>query len=137
MLINLFKKFFKKRRSDVSLKVFARFLFLLSYYKILKKIKSEQSKNKSCLILFPPSLGLGDLIILSKIVNIVKESKRYKSISIGHSAPYLQKIDNSISLIDLKKPKELVYFNEVILPSPSLLNGMISFIIGRKKCKGC
>ena len=136
IVFNLINKIFRKRRQDVSLSVFAKFIFLLIYYKINKEIKRLPSKKGSCLILFPPSLGLGDLIILSRIIDIIRDSKKYKYINIGHAAPYLQIIDPSIKLINLNNIKELIRFEEFILPSPSFLNNIISLILGKKNCKG-
>ena len=136
MFYYLIDKIFKERRSDVSLLVLARFIILLIFYKLFFKLRRLRTRKKSCLIIFPPSLGLGDLIILSKIVDIIKESNKYELISIYHSAPYLQKKESSISLINQDNLNELQCFEEFILPSPSLLNVLISFIIGKKRCKG-
>ena len=130
------KKIFKKRRSDVSLYAIGKFIFLLVLKKIVFKLKDRTILKKSCLILFPPSLGLGDLIILSKIVDIIKESKKYELISIYHPAPYLQKKESSISLINLRNISKIYSYEEFILPSPSLLNNIISRILGINKCKG-
>lgn len=133
------KKIFKQRRSDVSLFVFLRFTLFLIYYKINKKLKRLPNKKNSCLILFPPSLGLGDLIILSRIVDIIRDSNKYKNIKIGHFAPYLQLKDSSISLINLNNLiniKEIHNFEKFILPSPSLLNRIISFALGKSNCLG-
>ena len=95
MYLNFLSKIFIKRRSDVSFLIFFKFLSKLIYQKILKEIFRLPTKQNSCLILFPPSLGLGDLIILSKILDIVKESNKYKIVRIASAAPYLQKIDQS------------------------------------------
>ena len=136
MYLNFLSKIFIKRRSDVSFLIFFKFLSKLIYQKILKEIFRLPTKENSCLILFPPSLGLGDLIILSKILDIVKESNKYKIVSIASAAPYLQKIDQSTQLIKLDNAIELLSYEEFILPSPSLLNYLISFILGLKNCKG-
>ncbi len=136
MVFILIKKLFKERRSDVSLLALGKFIFLLILNKVIFKLKGQNIIKNSCLILFPPSLGLGDLIILSRIVDIIKESKKYKKISIYHSAPYLQQKESSISLINQKNISEIYNFEEFILPSPSLLNGLISRILGINNCNG-
>ena len=132
---HFFKKLFKKRRYDVSLLVYLRFVIYLFIYKIIFVINGRKTKNKSCIIIFPPSLGLGDLIILSRIVDIVKASKKYNQLKVASFAPYLQKT-NQDSLLTFNNLREIVSFEEYIFPTPSLLNLIISFIIGRKKCKG-
>ena len=136
MIRSLLKKFIKPRRKDVSLFIYIKFVLILFFYKCLQKLKGIKVQEESCLILFPPSLGLGDLIILSKIVDIVKSSKTYKVIKIFNTAPYLQKVDSSISFINLKNIKEIISFQTFILPSPSLLNFLINLILGPKNCKG-
>ena len=77
MFFNIIKKIFRARRADVSLKVFAKIFFFLILNKIFFLIYKKKSIKNSCLMIFPPSLGLGDLIMLSRIIDIIKISKSF------------------------------------------------------------
>ena len=136
MFYKLIIKIFKERRSDVSLYIFSKILCLFIIGKVLSKFRKLKLKQNSCLILFPPSLGLGDLIILSRIEDIVLESNMFKTVGVAYLAPYLQKRNKDVIYIDLLKVNDIYTFQEFILPSPSLFNIFLSFIIGKNKCKG-
>ena len=69
--------------------------------KTIHILKGNKIKKNSCAIIFPPSLGLGDLIILSKIVDIIKLSKKFSYIKVVHSAPYLHHKKNNIEFLDI------------------------------------
>lgn len=131
-----FKKIFKKRRSDVSFLIYGKILVSLIFGKIIYIIQNKKIKNNSCLIIFPPSLGLGDLIMLSKIINIIKSYDKYDSIKVAHLAPYVHKNRDLVSFISLYKWKDIFCYETFIFPTPSLLNYVISIFLGREKCKG-
>ena len=73
------------------------------------------------MIIFPPSLGLGDLIILSKIVDIVKSSKKFSCIKVVHFAPFLHHKKNNIEFLNITNFQKIINFENFIFPSPSLL----------------
>lgn len=133
---NLLTKIFKKRRSDVSLYILGKVVFLFLIGKVISKLKRFKTKKNSCLIIFPPSLGLGDLIILSRIVDIIKESNHYNYIGVANLAPFLQIKDKSISFSSLLNFNYIYSFENFIFPSPSFVNIFLSYIIGKNKCKG-
>ena len=136
MLFKFLKKLLRKRRSDVSLYIFSKIIFLLILNKTIDFLNGNKIKNSSCLIIFPPALGLGDLIILSKIVDIIEASKKYNSVKVAHLAPYLHHKKNTIEFIHLSKLKKIINFEHYIFPSPSLLNRYFSYILGSHKCSG-
>ena len=136
MLFNIFKKIFRSRRADVSLKVFIKIFFFLFINKIFVLILKKKSIKDSCLIIFPPSLGLGDLIMLSRIVDIVKISKKYKIVKFTSLAPYLQNNIDETSFVNIFNSREIICFETFILPSPSLNNIFFSHILGKENCIG-
>ena len=87
----IFKKFFKERRSDVSLVFFTKIIFILLLQKFINFLCFSKINNKSCSIIFPPSLGLGDLIALSRIIDLIKNTNIYEEIYVLHFCPYVQK----------------------------------------------
>ena len=89
MSAKFLNKLFKERRSDVSLYIYSKIIALLLLSKTIHLLKGNKIKKNSCAIIFPPSLGLGDLIILSKIIDIIKSSKKFSYITVVHFAPYL------------------------------------------------
>ena len=50
-------------------------------------------------------------------------------VGIGYSAPFLQKIESDIELIDLKNIRKLISYKDYLLPSTSILNSIISLIL--------
>lgn len=132
----LIKKLFKQRRSDVSILIYGKIIISLIISKIIHIIQNKKIKNNSCIIIFPPSLGLGDLIMLSKIIDIMKSSHQYNSIKVAHLAPYVQKNRELVSFISLYKWKDIFCYETFVFPTPSLLNYIISIFLGREKCKG-
>ena len=136
MSAKFLKKLFKERRSDVSLYIFSKIIALLLLSKIIHLLKGNKIKKNSCAIIFPPSLGLGDLIILSKIVDIIKLSKKFSYIKVVHFAPYLQHKKNNVEFLDITNFKKIINFETFIFPSPSLLNSYFAYILGFHKCKG-
>ena len=133
---NIIKKILKRRRSDVSFFIYGKILLSLIITKIINILQNNNIKRNSCLIIFPPSLGLGDLIMLSKIIDIISNSNKYDLVKVAHLAPYVQKKYSSISFINLYNWKEIICFENFIFPTPSFLNLFISYLLGKKKCKG-
>ncbi len=130
------KKIFMKRKSDVSFLIYGKILFSLIISKIINNFQNKKIKKNSCLIIFPPSLGLGDLIMLSKIIDIVTSSKKHDLVKLAHLPPYLQRHHFPISSVKLYKWNEIICFETFIFPSPSFLNLFISILLGKRKCKG-
>ena len=131
----LIRKIFKQRRSDVSFLIYGKILISLVVNKIIFIIQNKNIKKNSCLIIFPPSLGLGDLIMLSKIIDIINSSEKYDFLKVAHLAPYVQKNRELVSFISLYKWKDIFCYETFVFPTPSFLNYIISIFLGRKKCK--
>lgn len=132
----IFKNLFKKRRADVSLVFFTKMLFILCIQKFLNFFNFTKLSHNRCTIIFPPSLGLGDLISLSRIIEIVKSTNQFKEIYILHFCPYVQKKIPGVIYIRNLENKIYINSNIFILPTPSRLNKVIGFILGINKCKG-
>ena len=132
----MLKKIFRKRRADVSLLKFSKIIFSLIFEKFLWRMKGSHTIKRSCLIIFPPSLGLGDLIILSRIVEIINSSNKYDYVSVGHFAPYLQKRFHQNEFINLQNIEGIFKFENFIFPSPSFLNLFFYYLLGKEKFIG-
>ena len=111
---NFFRKIFKRRRSDVSIMIYGYILLKLVIIKVIYIFQNKKIKKKSCLIIFPPSLGLGDLIMLSKIVDLVNNSKKYSLVKAAHLAPYLQKNHVSSKFLNLNNWTEILCYETFI-----------------------
>ena len=134
--LNIVSKIFKDRRSDVSLYILSKVILVFLIGKVISKLKRFKTKKNSCLIIFPPSLGLGDLIILSRIVDIIKESNYFNAVGVANLAPFLQIKNKDVSFSTLLNLNYIYSFENFIFPSPSLVNIFLSHIIGQNKCKG-
>ena len=136
MFSKIFKKFFLARREDVSWRVYTRIIFFLILNKLISLINKKKSIPNSCLIIFPPAEGLGDLIILSRILDIIRCSKKYQLVKFTSLAPYLQKNNDEKSAVSIFDSGEILRFENFIFPSPSLMNLIFCLVLGRSKCIG-
>ena len=132
----IFRKFFKKRRSDVSLLFFSRMVFILLIQKFLNFFNLTEVNNKSCTIIFPPSLGLGDLISLSRIIDLANNSNQFNAIYVLHFCPFVQKKIPGVTYIRNLDNCEYINSSVFIFPTPSKLNKLIGIILGIDKCRG-
>ncbi len=132
----IFRKIFKKRRSDVSLLFFSRMVFILLIQKFINFFNRREVNNKSCTIIFPPSLGMGDLISLSRIIDLANNSNQFNAIYVLHFCPFVQKKIPGIKYI--RNLDNCGYINSsiFIFPTPSKLNKLIGIILGIDKCRG-
>ncbi len=126
-----------KRREDISLKAYFYFLLNLFFTKLKTFFISHKGKQtKTCTIVFPPALGLGDLIILSKIVDIVLESKKFQKVRVASSAPWVDNKRKEVDYIKLTQTKILLNSDNYLFPDYTFLNHIIVNILGRKRCIG-
>ena len=136
IFFKILKKIFRSRRGDVSLKVFTKIFFCLIFKNLFSLLKPKELIPNSCLIIFPPSLGIGDLIMLSRILDITRASKKYDLIKFTSTAPYLQKNIYEETFISIYESEEILRFETFIFPSPSFINIIFSLVLGKNKCKG-
>ena len=132
----IIKDLFKKRRYDVSLSLYSKLIIILFIQKLINFFYFSKVNNKSCCIVFPPSLGLGDLISLSRIIDLIKNTNQFKEIYVLHFCPYIQKKIPGITYIRNFKNKKYINSSLFIFPTPSKLNKLIGIILGIKKCRG-
>ena len=126
-----------KRREDISLKAYFNFLFILFLTKLKYFFYPQYSNKKNiCTIIFPPALGLGDLIILSKIVDIVLASKKYKKVRVASSAPWIDNKRSEVDYFKLTDTNKLFNSDNFLFPTYTYLNHLIVFLLGKKKCIG-
>ena len=136
-IIKAFNELTKKRREDVSIKVFFYFLLSLSLTKLKYFfINHKDKQTNTCTIVFPPAFGLGDLIILSKIVDIVLESKKFKKVRVFSNAPWVHSKRKEVDYLKLTETKTLLNSDNFLFPDHSFLNHIIAYILGSKKCIG-
>lgn len=124
------------RRSDISLKSYAKFLTRLLMSKIKNSFLFNKKKMNNCAIIFPPALGLGDLVILSRIIDIVQQSEIYDQIKVFSSAPWIDNKRIGVDYYDLSEVDKLVNTNLFIFPTYTLLNSLIAKILNKKNCIG-
>ena len=125
-----------KRREDISLQEFGKFLFNLIISRIKTIFRLKKIKNKTCIIIFPPALGLGDLIILSRIVDLVKNYGNFDKVKVASSAPWVDNKREGVEYFNLKDTDQLVVGDLFIFPTYTFLNFIISKILNSKKSLG-
>ncbi len=125
-----------KRREDISLIEFTKFLLNLIISRIKNIFRLKKFKHKACIIIFPPALGLGDLIILSRIVDLVKIYLKFDKVKVAASAPWVDNKRDGVEYFNLKDTDQLVEGDLYIFPTYTFLNFIISHILNNKKSVG-
>ena len=114
-----------RRRQDISLIEFNKFLFNLIISRIKNIFRLKKIKYKTCIIIFPPALGLGDLIILSRIVDLVKNYEKFDKVKVASSAPWVDNKREGVEYFNLKDTDKLVVGDLFIFPTYTFLNFMM------------
>lgn len=112
--------------------IFKNFKFKL--LKLINKIESLNSRNRrffiekqNVYILFLKNLGLGDMIMLSPLISLLKKKKFKKIIIVSH---FPNIFDEQIEVIDLKTFIYRIFFDKnslIISPSVNLMHSLLVF----------
>ena len=81
-------------------------------------------------------MGLGDLIALSRIIDLVKNTNIFEKIYVLHFCPFVQKKIPGVEYIRDLDNKRYINSSIFIFPTPSRLNKLIGLILGIEKCRG-